>query len=70
MMSGIGSATCTYMLPSLGRIDEAKSHVATLLKLKPGFTIRDANAYYSIWCFEPAYREKMMDALRLAGLPE
>ena len=34
-----------YMLPSLGRIDEAKAHVATLLKMKPGFTIRDANAY-------------------------
>jgi hypothetical protein len=37
-----------YMLPSLGRIDEAKAHVATLLKMKPGFTIREANAYQTI----------------------
>ena len=59
-----------YVLPALGRIDEAKAHVATLLKMKPGFTIREANAYYTTWCFEPAFREKMMSALRLAGLPE
>jgi class 3 adenylate cyclase/TolB-like protein len=59
-----------YVLPSLGRIDEAKAHVATLLKMKPGFTIRDANAYYTMWCFEAAYREKMTANLRLAGLPE
>ena len=59
-----------YVLPALGRIDEAKAHVATLLKMKPGFTIREANAYYTMWCFEPAFREKMTSALRLAGLPE
>jgi adenylate cyclase len=59
-----------YMLPSLGRIEEAKAQVATLLKMKPGFTIREANAYQTMWCYEPAYKEKMTDALRQAGLPE
>ena len=59
-----------YMLPSLGRIDEAKAHVQALLKLRPRFTIREANAYYTMWCYEPAYKEKMTDALRQAGLPE
>jgi len=59
-----------YMLPSLGRIDEAKAHVQALLKLRPSFTIREANAYYTMWCYEPAYKEKMTDALRQAGLPE
>ena len=59
-----------YMLPSLGRIDEAKAHVATLLKMKPGFTIREANAYQNMLCYEPGYKEKMTDALRQAGLPE
>ncbi len=59
-----------YMLPSLGRIDEAKAHVQALLKLRPGFTIREANAYQTMWCYEPAYKEKMTDALRQAGLPE
>ena len=27
-----------YMMPSLARVEEAKAHVATLLKMKPGFT--------------------------------
>ncbi|MBV9975880.1 MAG: hypothetical protein JO105_10850, partial [Hyphomicrobiales bacterium] len=59
-----------YMLPPLGRLDEAKAHVATLLKMRPGFTITEANAYHTMWCFEPAYKAKLIDALRQAGLPE
>ena len=59
-----------YMLPSLGRLDEAKAHVATLLKMKPGFTVHEANAFLTMLCYEPAYKEKMTDALRQAGLPE
>jgi TolB-like protein len=59
-----------YTLPFLGRTDEARAHVASLLRLSPGFTIREADAYYSMWCFPPPYREKMRDALRMAGLPQ
>jgi tetratricopeptide (TPR) repeat protein len=59
-----------YTLPFLGRIDEAKAQVAALLKMKPGFTITEADAYYRMWCFEPSFRDKMRDALRIAGLPE
>jgi TolB-like protein/DNA-binding winged helix-turn-helix (wHTH) protein len=59
-----------YTLPFLDRTDEAKAHVASLLKLSPGFTIREADAYYAMWCFAPSYREKMRDALRTAGLPQ
>lgn len=59
-----------YTLPFLGRADEAKAHVAALLKMKPGFTISEADAYYRMWCFEPSFREKMRGALRLAGLPD
>jgi TolB-like protein/DNA-binding winged helix-turn-helix (wHTH) protein len=59
-----------YTLPFLGRIDEAKAHVASLQKLSPGFSIRDADAYYGMWCFEPSYREKMREALGTAGLPQ
>jgi TolB-like protein/DNA-binding winged helix-turn-helix (wHTH) protein len=59
-----------YTLPFLDRVDEAKAHVASLLNLNPGFTIREADAYYSMWCFTPSYREKMRDALRVAGLPQ
>jgi DNA-binding winged helix-turn-helix (wHTH) protein/tetratricopeptide (TPR) repeat protein len=59
-----------YTLPFLDRTKEAKTHVATLLRMKPGFTIREADAYYKMWCFAPSYRETMCDALRLAGLSE
>jgi TolB-like protein len=58
-----------YTLPFLDRAEEARAHVATLLKMRPGFTIREADAYYKMWCFAPSYREKMRDALRTAGLP-
>lgn len=59
-----------YTLPLLGRIDEARAHVQAVLRAYPGFTIRHADAYYEVFCFELAYRTKMRDALRLAGLPE
>jgi adenylate cyclase len=59
-----------YALPFLGRLDEAKEHVAALLKMYPSMTIREADAFYKLVCFEPAYREKMAAALRQAGLPE
>jgi hypothetical protein len=38
--------------------------------LSPGFTVREADAYYKKWCFSPDYREKMREALRMAGLPQ
>jgi TolB-like protein len=59
-----------YTLPFLGRVNEAKQHVAELLKMYPTMTIREADAFYKLVCFDPAYREKMAGALRQAGLPE
>jgi hypothetical protein len=59
-----------YTLPFLGRIGEAKQHVAALLKMYPTMTIREADAFYKLVCFDAAYREKMVGALRQAGLPE
>jgi TolB-like protein/DNA-binding winged helix-turn-helix (wHTH) protein len=59
-----------YTLPFLGQIDEAKTHVAALLKMQPQFTVSEADAYYRMWCFSSSYREKMRGALRTAGLPE
>lgn len=59
-----------YTLPFLGRINEAKQHVAALLKMYPTMTIREADAFYKLVCFDAAYREKMAVALRQAGLPE
>ncbi|MBV9566864.1 MAG: hypothetical protein JO172_01890, partial [Hyphomicrobiales bacterium] len=68
--SWLDQENIAYTLSSLGRIDEAKAHIATLLKLKPGLTIRQIMAYQTMWCIEPAYREKQANALRQAGLPE
>jgi TolB-like protein/DNA-binding winged helix-turn-helix (wHTH) protein len=59
-----------YTLPFLNQADEARAHVAALLKMRPQFTIREADDHYRMWCFPPSYREKMRDALRMAGLPE
>jgi TolB-like protein len=59
-----------YTLPFLDRVKEARAHVATLLKMRPGFTSREADAYYKMWGFAPSYREKMCDALRMAGLTD
>jgi TolB-like protein len=59
-----------YTLPFLGRTKEAGAHVATLLRMRPGFTVREADAYYKMWCFAPSYRERMCDALRSAGLTD
>lgn len=59
-----------YTLPFLDRVKEARTHAATLLKMRPGFTVKEADAYYKMWCFAPPYRKKVCDALRIAGLPE
>lgn len=59
-----------YTLPFLDRTKEARAHVAALLKMRPGFTIREADAYYKMWCFASSYREKMCEALGIAGLPD
>jgi class 3 adenylate cyclase/TolB-like protein len=59
-----------YTLASLDRLDEAKAHVTKLLKLQPGFKIREADIFLRTYCVELSYREKMASALRKAGLPE
>jgi hypothetical protein len=48
----------------------AKAQVAKLLKLRPDFTIREADDNYRMFCFHPDYIERMNGALRGAGLPE
>jgi len=59
-----------YTLPYLGRIDEAKAQVPVLLKLKPDISVREADRLYTLWCFDADFRERMVRALRLAGLRE
>ena len=59
-----------YTLPYLSRLDDAKAQVAKLVKLWPDFTIREADALYRMYCFQPEYIERMNGSLRKAGLPE
>jgi TolB-like protein len=59
-----------YTLPFLDRVKEARTHAAALLKMRPGFSVREADAYYKMWGFATSYRERMCDALRIAGLPD
>jgi adenylate cyclase len=59
-----------YTLPHLGRIDEAKAEIPVLLKLKPDISVREADRLYTLWCFDADFRERMVKALRLAGLRE
>ena len=59
-----------YTLPHLGRIDEARAQIPALLKLKPDISVREADRYYAMWCFDADFRDRMVKALRLAGLRE
>jgi adenylate cyclase len=59
-----------YTLPHLGRVDEARAEIPVLLKLKPGMSVREADRFYKIWCFDADFRDRIVKALRLAGLPE
>jgi len=52
----------------LGRIDEARSHVAEMLKIAPDFSLEEARKMISFK--DPTLVERNLDALRLAGLPE
>ena len=67
---GISEFGQAYTLPFLGRIDEAKALVAKLLKRRPDFTIREADAIHRMYCLSPEYIDRMNGALRQAGLPD
>lgn len=56
----------TYAM--MGDIDKAREHAKTLLKLEPDFTVQQWAR--SISEHIPEYRERDLDALRAAGIPE
>jgi tetratricopeptide (TPR) repeat protein len=59
-----------YTLPYLGRIDDARAQIPILLKLKPNMSVREADRFYKTACFDADFRDRMVKALRLAGLAE
>jgi hypothetical protein len=52
------------------RTDEAHAQIPALLKLKPEMTVREADRYYRMWCFDADFRQRMTTALTRAGLPK
>jgi len=59
-----------YSLASLGRIDEARAQIPALMKLKPDISVRESDRVHKMFCFEADYRQRVIAALRLAGLRE
>ncbi|EHK55579.1 hypothetical protein MAXJ12_19463 [Mesorhizobium alhagi CCNWXJ12-2] len=53
-------------LAQLGRLDEARTKAAEVLRRKPGFSVRTEMPHYRY----PADAEHLRDGLLKAGLPE
>jgi adenylate cyclase len=58
------------MLSHLGRIDEARAGVPVVLKLNPHASVHEYDRFMKALCLEADFRERVVAALRLAGLPE
>jgi TolB-like protein len=58
------------LLAAIGRPEEAKAEVARLLKVNPGFNLREADSWWRSICVGPERVEQWTGLLRKAGLPE
>lgn len=58
-----------YIYAAWGKQDEAEAAVAELLEKKPRYTIEDSVEFYKVWQFEQSFIDKMVAALKKAGLP-
>jgi len=55
----------------LDRVEEAQTHAAEVLKLKPGLSLAEISSNISTYTFkDPAHLERRLNALRKAGIPE
>ena len=60
-------------LARLGELDQARAAVQAGLALDPSFTIRRYRDIASTWSDNPTYRagrERVIEGMRLAGIPE
>ena len=55
-------------LLKLGRLDEAQSALEEALQLLPEYSLENTRA--SLAAADPEFRERYIDGLRMAGLPE
>ena len=53
-----------------GREEEARTHASEVLRLKPGFSLKDASSVSTYRYKDPAHLERRLNALRKAGIPE
>jgi hypothetical protein len=54
----------------LGKADEARALIPGLLKLNPDMSVREADRFYAMFCFDAEFRSRMTTALREARLRE
>jgi TolB-like protein/Tfp pilus assembly protein PilF len=55
----------------LDRVEEAQTHAAEVLKLKPGLSLAEISSNISTYTFkDPAHLERRLNALRKSGIPE
>jgi tetratricopeptide (TPR) repeat protein len=69
----IGHFVLAAGLARLGELDEARAKVKAGLALDPSFTIRRYRDIASAWSDNPTYRagrERVIEGMRLAGVPE
>ena len=57
-------------MPYLGKADEARALIPGLLKLNPDMSVREADRFYAMFCFDAEFRSRMTTALREARLRE
>jgi adenylate cyclase len=54
----------------LDRVEEARTHAAEVLKLKPGFSLAEVSNINTYGYKEPAHLKRRLKALRKAGIPD
>ena len=58
-----------HFYADLGKQEEAEKAAAALMEKLPDFVVEDAADFYRRLQFEDAYIDKMVQALKKAGLP-
>ncbi len=53
-----------------GKEEEARTHAAEVLKIKPGFSLEEVSKISTYEYKDPAHLERRLNALRKAGIPE
>lgn len=66
----LNQLTYAYTYGQMGDREAAAQAVAELQRLRPGYSIADAVAFYRKFGFQPSYIERMTEGLQKAGLPD